>query len=135
MAADTEADASTNTEADAAADGPSADAAADSPSADAAADGPSADATALMAPDAGAAAALKSSAAILGLLEKTGDGWARGDSSDDGMSDAEIDAAIEARKQARADRDFGAADRIRDELAAQGILLEDGPEGTVWRRS
>ena len=51
------------------------------------------------------------------------------------MSDADIDAAIEARKQARADHDFAAADRIRDKLAAQGILVEDGPEGTVWRRS
>ena len=79
--------------------------------------------------------ALKSSSAILGLLERSGEEWARGDSSDDGMSDADIDAAIEARKQARADRDFVAADRIRDELAAQGIRLEDGPEGTVWRRS
>ena len=82
-----------------------------------------------------AAVALKTSAAILGLLERSGEEWARGDSSDDSMSDADIDAAIEARKQARADHDFAAADRIRDELAAHGILLEDGPEGTVWRRS
>ncbi len=79
--------------------------------------------------------ALKSSSAILGLLERSGEEWARGDSSDDSMSDADIDAAIEARKQARADHDFAAADSIRDELAARGILLEDGPEGTVWRRS
>ena len=56
--------------------------------------------------DSAAALALKSSAAILGLLERSGEEWARGDSSDDGMSDADIDAAIEARKQARADRDL-----------------------------
>ena len=85
--------------------------------------------------DSAAAVTLKSSSAILGLLERSGEEWARGDSSDDSMSDADIDAAIEARKQARADHDFAAADRIRDELAARGILLEDGPEGTVWRRS
>ena len=85
--------------------------------------------------DASAAVALKSSAAILGLLEQTGDEWARAGGDETGMSDAEIDAAIEARKQARANRDFAAADRIRDDLAAQRILLEDGPEGTIWRRS
>jgi len=86
--------------------------------------------------DAGAAVALKSSAALLGLLEQTGDEWARGDTgTDDGMDDAAIEAAIEARKAARADRDFAAADAIRDDLTAQGVLLEDGPDGTTWRRS
>ena len=85
--------------------------------------------------DGQAAVALKSSAALLGLLERTAEAWARGDGEDGGMSDAEIESAIEARKQARADRDFAAADRIRDDLASQGIQLEDGPEGTIWRRN
>ena len=85
--------------------------------------------------DADAAVALKSSAALLGLLEKTDDDWARGDTAKDGLDDAAIEAAIESRKQARANRDFAAADAIRDDLAANGILLEDGPDGTTWRRS
>ena len=85
--------------------------------------------------DADAAVALKSSAALLGLLEKTDDDWARGDTAKDGLDDAAIEAAIEARKAARANRDFAAADAIRDDLAANGILLEDGPDGTTWRRS
>ncbi|MCP4872468.1 MAG: cysteine--tRNA ligase [Proteobacteria bacterium] len=49
-----------------------------------------------------------------------------------GMTEAEIEAAIARRNQARADKDWAASDAIRDELAAKGIGLKDGPEGTGW---
>lgn len=52
----------------------------------------------------------------------------------DGLSDSEIEAQIEARKQAKADKDFAKADQIRNDLKAQGIELEDGKNGTTWRR-
>ena len=49
-------------------------------------------------------------------------------------SDPRIDAMVKARDEARAAKDWAEADRLRDELTAEGILLEDGPEGTRWRR-
>ena len=45
-----------------------------------------------------------------------------------------IEERIAARTEAKKQRNFGEADRIRDELKAEGILLEDGPSGTTWRR-
>jgi cysteinyl-tRNA synthetase len=53
----------------------------------------------------------------------------------DSGDDVEIDARVAARDAARAARDFAEADRIRDELASEGVTLEDTPTGTIWHRS
>ncbi|MDC0102346.1 cysteine--tRNA ligase, partial [Alphaproteobacteria bacterium] len=86
--------------------------------------------------DDAAAMALKASAAVLGLLQQSADGWAKaGDAATDGgLDDAAIDGLIEARKQARANRDFAKADDIRDQLTDAGIILEDSVDGTIWRQ-
>jgi cysteinyl-tRNA synthetase len=73
--------------------------------------------------------ALKASASLLGLLSKSADEWFRG-----GVDDDAIEAKIAERAEAKANRDFATADRIRDELKADGIVLEDGPSGTTWRK-
>jgi cysteinyl-tRNA synthetase len=50
------------------------------------------------------------------------------------LGDAAIEALIQQRADARKARNFAKADRIRDELAEKGVVLEDGPRGTTWRR-
>ena len=52
-----------------------------------------------------------------------------------GADDAEIDALVAARTAAREAKDFAEADRLRDELAARSILVEDTPTGPVWHRA
>jgi cysteinyl-tRNA synthetase len=77
----------------------------------------------------GASGTLKASAALLGLLGASPAEWFQGE------GDERIDALVAARAEAKKRRDFAEADRIRAELAAEGIVLEDGPQGTIWRRA
>ena len=74
-------------------------------------------------------AACAAAARGLGLLSMSKEEWFQGDGDS-----SDIDARIAARTEAKKNRDFAEADRIRDELKAEGILLEDGPGGTTWRR-
>ena len=80
--------------------------------------------------------ALLTSADLMGLLQQSADDWfAGGNGEHDGIDAEEIERLIEARHNAKADKDYAEADRIRDELASRDIFLEDGPDGTKWRRT
>ncbi len=70
--------------------------------------------------------------ALLGILQQAPEAWFRAGAEVDA---AAIEAAIAARLAARKAKDWPEADRIRKDLAEKGILLEDGPGGTTWRRA
>jgi cysteinyl-tRNA synthetase len=75
---------------------------------------------------------LLADAALIGLLQESPENWFGAGSAD---SDSEaIEALIEQRNQARANRDFATADALRDRLTAMGIVLEDAGGSTRWRR-
>jgi cysteinyl-tRNA synthetase len=88
-------------------------------------------ADAAMTGDRGAASGLRAAGAVLGLLQQSPEAWFRGGAADS----ADIEAAIAERLAARKSKDFAGADAIRADLAAKGIILEDGPKGTTWRRA
>ena len=75
--------------------------------------------------------ALKASVDLLGLLQQDAKLWFKGPASDE---DAEIDAMVKARDEARASKNWAEADRLRDALNEMGIEMEDAQGETKWRR-
>jgi len=81
------------------------------------------------------AASLRSMGAALGVLQQDPETYLRRSVGDGGLADAQIEALLDARRAARAAKNFAESDRIRAQLTAAGILLDDQPGGlTQWRR-
>ncbi|MDO9811273.1 cysteine--tRNA ligase [Glaesserella parasuis] len=79
------------------------------------------------------AARLKQLAGVLGLLEQDPETFLQGDANNDEV--AEIEALIKQRNEARSSKNWAVADEARNKLTAMGIVLEDGANGTTWRRA
>jgi cysteinyl-tRNA synthetase len=77
---------------------------------------------------------LKQLGGVLGLLQQDPDAFLKGEDKEGEISSEEIEAFIQQRKDARANKDFAESDRIRDLLADQGVILKDTREGTTWFR-
>jgi cysteinyl-tRNA synthetase len=81
----------------------------------------------------GAAASLKASAQLVGLLHQPAAEWRAWRPASLQIDETRITGLIEARRGARKAKNFAEADRIRDELTAMGVELEDSRDGTTWR--
>jgi len=80
--------------------------------------------------------ALRAGANFLGLMKRNADDWFKWTPANESVVDeTTIDNLVRERDAARASKDFARADQIRDELAADGIVLEDSAEGTKWKRA
>jgi cysteinyl-tRNA synthetase len=82
----------------------------------------------------GLAAALRQLSGVLGLLEQDPEAFLQGGAQSDDGEVAEIEALIKQRNDARQSKDWALADQARDRLNEMGIVLEDGAQGTTWRR-
>ncbi|HQR60543.1 MAG TPA: cysteine--tRNA ligase [Methylophilaceae bacterium] len=80
------------------------------------------------------AARLKSLAGVLGLLQRDPEELLQGSARNGSLDTEEIETLIEHRTVAKKAKNFAEADHIRQELLDQGIVLEDTPQGTIWRR-
>lgn len=79
-------------------------------------------------------ALLKKLGSVLGLLEQEPEKYLQGaQGAESSLDTAKIEALISVRQEARKARDWALADKARDELAAMGVVIEDGPQGTTWR--
>ena len=80
------------------------------------------------------AGSLRELGGLLGLLQEAPEQFLRGGTESQGLDDEEIERLIAQRLQARHEKNWTEADRIRDLLKQRGVVLEDGPQGTTWRR-
>jgi cysteinyl-tRNA synthetase len=70
---------------------------------------------------------------VLGLLQRSPEEFLQGASAAGALAPDQIEALIAERAAAKTTRNFAEADRIRKELLDNGVVLEDTPQGTIWR--
>ena len=78
---------------------------------------------------------LLADAYLLGLLWQDPESWFKGGNAAEGPDEAAVEAEIAARAEAKKAKNYALADEIRNRLKEQGIILEDGPAGTTWKRA